>query len=129
MNADKKISRVTDTEKQQTETYRYWRSLPVGDRLSAVWDVSEAAYSFAAAFKGNLTDDAQRSQRTIRRVQPTRSSNFFLFFASQLNSATAHAAHAHPFANQPQLAGSAGAHVLGQHGSEEHQQEVQAGHR
>jgi hypothetical protein len=29
-------------EVQQAEAYRYWQSLPVGDRLSAVWDASEA---------------------------------------------------------------------------------------
>ena len=72
MSSDKTISRVTDTEKQQAETYRYWRNLPIGERLSAVWDVSEAAYSFAAAFKENLTDDAQGSQRPFAPVQPTR---------------------------------------------------------
>ena len=64
MNVGRKISRVTDTEKQQAETYRYWRSLSIGERLSAVWDVSEAACSFATAFKENLTNDAQRSLRT-----------------------------------------------------------------
>lgn len=73
MSAEKTISRVADPEKQQAEIYRYWRNLPVGERLSAVWDVSEAAYSFAAAFKRNPTDDAQRSQRTITRIQRSRS--------------------------------------------------------
>lgn len=73
MSADRKPSRVTDIEKQQAETYRYWHSLPIGERLSAVWEVSEAAYSFAAAFKGNLTHDAQGSQRVITRVQRPRS--------------------------------------------------------
>ena len=52
MSVNKRVQRITDTEQQQRETYLYWQSLPVGDRLSAVWDVSEAAYSFAAAFKG-----------------------------------------------------------------------------
>ena len=70
MNSDKKIRRVTELE-QQAETYRYWQSLPVGERLSAVWDVSEAAYAFAAAFKEPL-NDAERSERAVARVQRSR---------------------------------------------------------
>ena len=72
MSTDKKIHRVSDTEQQQAETYLYWQSLPVGERLSAVWTVSEAAYSFAAAFKGVATDDAERSEGTTKRIQQTR---------------------------------------------------------
>lgn len=68
MSTDKRIRRVSDTEQQQVETYLYWQSLPVGDRLSAVWDVSEAAYSFAAAFKGVPTDDAERSEGITKRI-------------------------------------------------------------
>ena len=45
-------------------------SLPVGNRFSAVWDVSESA--FAAAFKGDHTNDAHGSERTITRVQRSR---------------------------------------------------------
>ncbi|HEV3042112.1 MAG TPA: hypothetical protein VHA33_30410 [Candidatus Angelobacter sp.] len=72
MSADKTIGRVTNTEQQQAETYRYWHSLSVGERLSAVWEVSQAAYAFAAAFKGNSTNDSQRSERAITRVQRSR---------------------------------------------------------
>ena len=72
MTADKQVRRVLDTEQQQRETYLYWQSLPVGDRLSAVWDVSEAAYSFAAAFKGVPIDDAERSERPATRIQRAR---------------------------------------------------------
>jgi hypothetical protein len=70
-NADKTIRRVIDPEQQQAETWRYWQSLPVGDRLSAVWDVSEAAFSFAAAFKGVPANDAQGSEGPVKRVQRT----------------------------------------------------------
>jgi hypothetical protein len=69
MSIDKTIRRAPDPERQQVETYRYWLSLPIGDRLSAVWDVSEAAYSFAAAFKGVASHDAQGLERTLTRVQ------------------------------------------------------------
>lgn len=71
MSTDKRIQKVLDAEQQQAETYLYWQSLPVGERLSAVWDVSEAAYSFAAAFKGVPTDDAARSEGITKRIQQT----------------------------------------------------------
>ena len=72
MSVDKAIGRVTDLEQQQADTYRYWQSLPIGDRFSAVWDASEAAYGFAAAFKGVPVNDAQGSERAITRVQRSR---------------------------------------------------------
>jgi hypothetical protein len=70
MSEHKTICKVTDAEQQQAETYGYWQSLPVGNRFSAVRDVSESA--FAAAFKGNHTNDAHGSERTITRVQRSR---------------------------------------------------------
>ncbi len=63
MSTDKTIRRVTDRERQQAETDRYWQSLPIGERLSAVWDVSEAAYAFAAAFHGVPVNVAKGSER------------------------------------------------------------------
>lgn len=73
MQKTRTIQRVLDPAQQEFETYRYWQSLPVGDRLSAVWDVSEAAYGFAAAFKGTISNDASRPQRTLTRVPRARS--------------------------------------------------------
>ena len=73
LSTDKTIRRVTEPEQQQAETYRYWQSLPIGERLSAVWDISAAAYAFAGDFKGAPLDDARRPQRTITRVQRSRS--------------------------------------------------------
>ena len=69
---DKTVRRVTSPEQQQAETYGYWQSLTIGERLSAVWDASEAAYAFAAAFKGVGVDDSQGSKRTIARLQRSR---------------------------------------------------------
>jgi hypothetical protein len=68
MSIDKRVRKVTDTRQQQRETYLYWQSLPIGDRLTAVWDVSEAAYSFAAAFKGVPIDDAEGSEGPATRI-------------------------------------------------------------
>ena len=39
------IQIVTDPEEQNRQNYRYWQSRPVGERLAAVWDVTQAAYS------------------------------------------------------------------------------------
>jgi hypothetical protein len=72
MTVDKTVRRVTDPEQQQAETDGYWQSLTIGERLSAVWDASEAAYAFAAAFKGVTADDAQGSERAITRLQRPR---------------------------------------------------------
>jgi hypothetical protein len=69
MSIDKTIRRAPDPEQQQAETDRYWLSLSIGERLNAVWEASAAAYAFAAAFNGAPAHDAQRSKRTIKRVQ------------------------------------------------------------
>ena len=66
---DKTIRRVTDLDEQEAESYRYWQSRPVGDRLVAVCELSETAYAFAADFKGALADDAQGLQGSSSRVQ------------------------------------------------------------
>ncbi len=65
---DRTIRKVTDPKQQQAETYRYWQSLTVGERLSAVWKVSVDPY----AFKGVRMEDEQRYERTLTRVQRTR---------------------------------------------------------
>lgn len=59
---DKTIRRVTDLEEQQNETYRYWQSRPVGERLLAVCELSHSAYEFAAAFKKGSNDADQGLQ-------------------------------------------------------------------
>ena len=62
MPMDKTIRRVTDPEEQELETYRYWQSRPVGERLLAVCALSDAAYEFAAAFKKGSNDVDQGLQ-------------------------------------------------------------------
>lgn len=69
MSMEKTIRRVTDPEEQQMEAYRYWQNLPVGERLTAVWEISRDAYAFAAAFRGDAAHDASKSERSITRVQ------------------------------------------------------------
>lgn len=52
MAMDKTIRKVTDLEEQQAQSYRYWQSRPVAERLAAVCELSESAYSFKESFKG-----------------------------------------------------------------------------
>jgi hypothetical protein len=65
---DKTIRRVTNLEEQKAETYRYWQSRTVGERLIAVCELSETAYEFAAGFKGALPHDDQGLQGSSSRV-------------------------------------------------------------
>lgn len=65
---DKTIRRVTDLNAQQAETYRYWRSRPIGERLLAVWEATATAY----AVKGIKYDATRRSEATLTRVQRSR---------------------------------------------------------
>jgi hypothetical protein len=64
---DKAIRRVTNLDEQEAESYRYWQSLSVGDRLAAVCELSEAAYAFAANFNGTPAHD-----RPLARIQRKR---------------------------------------------------------
>jgi hypothetical protein len=66
---DKTLRRVTDLDEQQAETYRYWQSQPVGVRLIAISEVSQAAYAFAAAFKGVPANDEQGLSGDSARIQ------------------------------------------------------------
>ncbi len=70
---DKTIRRVTDLEEEQAETYRYWQSLPVGDRLVAISELSQEAYAFAAAFKGVPAHDEQGLSGDPASIQCARS--------------------------------------------------------
>jgi len=62
---DKTIRVVTDFKEQQAETYRYWRSVPVGERLNAIMQLSKTAYTM----RGLRFDDGQRPARDIVRFE------------------------------------------------------------
>jgi len=66
---DKTLRRVTDLEEQQAETYRYWQSRPVAERLVAVCELSEAAYAFKESFKGVAVNAHQGLQRPSSLAQ------------------------------------------------------------
>jgi hypothetical protein len=66
---DKTIRKVTDLEEQQAETYRYWQSRSVAERLAAVCELSEAAYAFRESFKGAAPDADRGPQRPSSLAQ------------------------------------------------------------
>jgi hypothetical protein len=66
--SNKTIRRFASHGEQQAETYRYWQSLPIGDRFAAVWDATATAY----ALKGVKYDATRRSEATLTRVQRVR---------------------------------------------------------
>ena len=63
---DKTIRKITDRRQQRIESYRYWQSLPIGERLNAVWELSAAAYGFKESQIGPI-------DKTITRVQCVKS--------------------------------------------------------
>ena len=67
LNPRRVVRKVSSVEEQEAENYRYWQSLPVGDRLVAVCELTEAAY----AIRG-LGEDANKGhEKTNPRVQRT----------------------------------------------------------
>lgn len=45
LNPNRIVRKVTSVEEQEAENYRYWQSIPVGERLTAVCELSESAYA------------------------------------------------------------------------------------
>jgi hypothetical protein len=45
LNPSRVVRKVTSVEEQEAENYRYWQSIPIGDRLVAVCELTEAAYA------------------------------------------------------------------------------------
>lgn len=39
------VRKAVDAIDQDLRAYRYWQSLPLGDRILATWELTEAAYS------------------------------------------------------------------------------------
>jgi hypothetical protein len=73
MNATRTIAKIRDKQQQQAETYRYWQTRSVGERPVAVWEASEAAHAFKAAFWGAPLNDSKGYERIITRVQRAKS--------------------------------------------------------
>jgi hypothetical protein len=61
--SDWPLRKVTDPEEQQRETYRYWASKTVGERLEAVWAATQAAYAIQLDQK-----PAKKPAKTTTRV-------------------------------------------------------------
>ena len=63
MPTDKTIRRITDLKAQREETYSYWRSRPISERMEAVAEIVRTVY----LFKG-IDLDARPTDKTIVRV-------------------------------------------------------------
>lgn len=66
---DKTIRRAPAPEQQRLETFRYWQSRPVSERLAAVCEVSASAYALKAAFNGVPHDAVSGLPRTLVRTE------------------------------------------------------------
>jgi hypothetical protein len=64
MQMDKTIWWNVDPEEQRAETYRYWQSISVAERLGGMWEISRDTYSLKA-----YDDDAPRLPRHPARVE------------------------------------------------------------
>jgi hypothetical protein len=61
---DKTIRRVTDFKGQQAETYRYWQSRTVAERMEAVAEIVRDVY-----WMKGIDLDARPMDRTIVRIE------------------------------------------------------------
>lgn len=61
---DKTIRRVTDLKEQRMETYRYWRSRSVAERMEAVAEIVRDAYSMKGIDLASVSPN-----KTIVRIQ------------------------------------------------------------
>ena len=68
---DETIRIVADFKEQQAETYRYWQSVPVGERIEAILELSETAYSFVGSggYGQRIPRTEEGSSRSVVRVQ------------------------------------------------------------
>ena len=65
LNPSRAVRKVSSVEEQEAENYRYWQSIPAGERLVAVCELTEAAY----AIRGADHNANQGHERTHQRVQ------------------------------------------------------------
>jgi len=61
---DKSIRRVTDLKEQRMETYRYWRSRTVGERMEAVYEITRDV-----SLTRGIDIDSLPSDKTIVRAE------------------------------------------------------------
>jgi hypothetical protein len=61
---DKTIRRVTDFEEQRAETYRYWQSRTVAERMEAVAEIVRDVY-----LTRGIDVEAQPMDKTIVRFE------------------------------------------------------------
>jgi hypothetical protein len=70
LNPNRVVRKVTSVDEQEAENYRYWQSTPVGDRLVAVCELTEAAYAIREL--GQNADKGHERTHTHTHLQRAR---------------------------------------------------------
>lgn len=65
---DKTIRRVTDLKAQRAETYRYWQSRPISERIEAITDIARDVY----LARGVDVDTRPSDKTIVRRERVSR---------------------------------------------------------
>jgi hypothetical protein len=68
LNPNRIVRKVASVEEQEAENYRYWQSIPVGDRLVAVCELTEAAYSIREIDQ-NVDKGHERTHTHLQRAR------------------------------------------------------------
>jgi hypothetical protein len=63
MSTDKTIRRVTDRSEQNLETYRYWQSRSIAERIAALTEIVRDSY-----FSKGIDLDIRPSDKTLVRI-------------------------------------------------------------
>jgi hypothetical protein len=67
LNPNRIVRKVASVEEQEAENYRYWQSIPIGDRLVAVCELTEAAYAIREIGR-NADKGHERTHTHLQRV-------------------------------------------------------------
>ncbi len=68
LDPNRVVRKAASVEEQEAENYRYWQSIPVGDRLVAVCELTEAAYAIREAGR-NADQGHERTDTPLQRAR------------------------------------------------------------
>jgi|GEM_PF-2014497 len=64
MGMDKTVRQITNLEEQRAETYRYWRSRSIDERVNAIWDLSFGEYK-----RKGLIQEGDRLRKDLVHIE------------------------------------------------------------
>jgi len=68
LNPSRVVRKVSSVEEQEAENYGYWQSIPVGERLVAVCELTEAAYAIRESSQ-NANQGHERAHPSVQRTR------------------------------------------------------------